>query len=253
MRAAKSAVVRALELDPQLSEAHATLGFIHYMYDWDYAAGRRELDLGLSAPGHNLSAMLWKAFLLTSVEGRFDEALALSQRAAALDPLSGLAAMHVAHVLLTARRYGEAETAARLDLELEPGSWISLLLVGVSQLRRGHSADAIATLSATFAASGRHPWVAGILAEALLGTGRSQDAVALHQEQVERAGHTAVFIPVAMTAAALGRMDEAFTWLERAVEARDALPTLNHSWNAELIRRDARFADLMRRIGLATC
>ena len=78
---------RALELDPGLAEAHASMALIHMFYDWDWTAAERELVRALALSPGSALVHLWAAHYL-SIVGRFDGALAEVLHAQALDPLS---------------------------------------------------------------------------------------------------------------------------------------------------------------------
>jgi pentatricopeptide repeat protein len=245
-------VVRALELDPNVVDAHATFGIIHYFYDWDYAAGRREFDAALAADPDHVEAAQWKGFCLGQIEGDFDQAVALCRRAATLDPLSGVGAMHLANVLLCAGRHAESDTAARTAIEREPALWMAGLILGTSQLGQGRSADALTILTTTLTVSNRHPWVMAMLVEGLVRAREPDRAHTLYQELLDRSRTPLGPKPgiLAIAAASLGRTEDAFQWLDRAIEERDAVPTMGHSWLSEPIRRTPQFGAVMRRIGL---
>src|SRR5262249_57602382 len=84
---AKAAARHALELEPQLGEAHISLAYVHVYYDWDWAASEREFQRGIELNSSYPQAHLWYANVLTA-RGRFEEALAQGARCLELDPLS---------------------------------------------------------------------------------------------------------------------------------------------------------------------
>jgi tetratricopeptide (TPR) repeat protein len=115
---ARAASRRALEIDPAHAEAHATLGIILSQFDWDVAAGQRELERAVElAPDRGTVLRLYSLFLWN--EGRFEEALDMNERELALDPASRFANRNRAIILYYARRYEESITQARKTIELD--------------------------------------------------------------------------------------------------------------------------------------
>lgn len=121
MRLAKENARKALEIDEGLAEAHATLGFIAWHYEWDWAASDKEFKRAIELNPSYATAHQWYAHLLT-VLGRHTEAIAEIKRARSLDPLSVIINKDVSELLYYARRFDESIEAARRTLELDPGS-----------------------------------------------------------------------------------------------------------------------------------
>src|SRR4029079_5339334 len=115
----RKAVERALSLEPDLAEGHATLGSIQMLYDWDWsgaeASYRRALEL---APGN--AGVLHRSSVLALSRGRPEQALELYRRAIEQDPLSSATYNNYGHALHMVGRPGEAEAAYRKALELAP-------------------------------------------------------------------------------------------------------------------------------------
>src|SRR5215470_14304247 len=109
MPKAKAAALKALQIDPNLAEAHASLAQILHDYDWDYAGAQREIDRAIELnPNYATAHQLRAEFL--SVQGRHEEAIAEAKRALELDPLSIIINRILGDVYLQARRYDEAIT-----------------------------------------------------------------------------------------------------------------------------------------------
>jgi serine/threonine protein kinase/TolB-like protein/Tfp pilus assembly protein PilF len=116
---AKAAALKALELDSSLSDAHNSLAYVKLIYDWDWpgadAEFKRSIELNPGyAHGHH-----WYAHLLLS-GGRRDEALAESNRALELDPLSPIIIVHLGWHYLYTRQYDRALDQLAKALELDP-------------------------------------------------------------------------------------------------------------------------------------
>jgi TolB-like protein/Tfp pilus assembly protein PilF len=252
---AREALGRALEIDPKNALATLTAGWIEMSYDWDWDAAldshQRALELG---PGLNYVHINY-SYLLASL-GRFEEAYAHARRAEALDPLSLLAREQVGQVLYLARSYDESIAQLEKAREINPLAWFTylrlaqILLVtgdyepGIENMQRGIELAGPKTLR-----SGRH-----ILAALLAREGRRQEATEILQELEELERTT--YIPptdLAKIQLALKNHDEAFAWLEKAVEVRDADLFMLKVWPEwDPIRDDPRFDDLLRRLNFPT-
>jgi tetratricopeptide (TPR) repeat protein len=142
---AEQAVRKALQLDPLLAEAHATLASIRDTIDWDWAvaedAYKRSIELNPSfAEGH-----AWYAFYLAEM-GRTERSLAEGRRAQELDPLSPRANIVACWQYYFARQYEEAIAQARKAFELDPNFMPAYWCSGMAHERKGEFPDAIAAL-----------------------------------------------------------------------------------------------------------
>jgi TolB-like protein len=117
---AKAAVAKALELDPELAEAHTVAGMIAASYDWDYAEAERQFKRALDL-GPDLAVTHFRyGWTFLSPLGRNDEAVAEMKRAMEIEPLSIQQGANFAAVLMYAGRYDEALVQARKTYELDP-------------------------------------------------------------------------------------------------------------------------------------
>jgi TolB-like protein/DNA-binding SARP family transcriptional activator len=250
MPAARQAALRALELDPQLSAAHAALGHVQTWYEWDWdgaeASFRRALEL---SPG-NGAARHWYSVHLGTL-GRFDEAVAQNERAIELDPAAVLL-----RTTLGIRRYLARDDARALEefraaLELAPGNGPALVWSGVVQAKLGRPAPALAAADSGYRAA---PWpmLGAWRAYAYALAGRRADALA-QVRALEQAPHEQYLLPsvVARVYIALDQPDRAFEWLERAYRERDGwLSYVRTDPAFDPVRSDARFGELLRRMKL---
>jgi TolB-like protein/DNA-binding winged helix-turn-helix (wHTH) protein/Tfp pilus assembly protein PilF len=241
----RRALARSLELDPNLSAAHDTLGRVrlHYDYDWAGAetAFRRAVALEPSSMGaHNGLSLLLQTLV------RQDEALAEAAKAVSLDPLSPTPLAEEGRALYRARRFDEAEERFRRALALDPGFGSALDRLVQLDLARGRLADA----RDTFARLEQLPSHRG---SGLVGLRARLEAAAGNDAAARRLLATLPAVPNLTRVAAevaLGNHDAAFSELTRAVAEKTMSP---YGWaNPELdpLRADARFAVLVRRMGL---
>src|SRR5262249_23674025 len=119
MPKARTAALRALEIDEKLAEAHTSLAVIAEQYDWDRQTAEKEFRRAIQLDSNYATAHHWYAECLAS-QGRFDEALAESERARQLDPLSLIIAADNAAILYFSRQYDRSIEKFRAVLDMEP-------------------------------------------------------------------------------------------------------------------------------------
>ena len=248
MAKSKAAALKALELDPNLAEAHTSLALVQMFYEWDWSGGERglrrakELNPGY-AFGHLANA--WRLAAL----GRQEEALVEMREAKALDPLriSPLLAGFYA-------RAGDEETARRTwgeALELDPHSFRTHRFLGNFECANGRFDEGIAILTRA-RELGDDSRVAADLAYCYAASGDPQRARELLAEiEVRSAAEYVDPALVALVHVGLEEEEEAFQWLERAYEIRAfALVFARYDSRYAPLRSDPRFDALFRRMGL---
>jgi serine/threonine-protein kinase len=251
MRLAREEAHLALALDDSLAEAHTSLAWVRFIYDWawDDAEGefRRAIELN---PSYN-TAYQWYAWLLMA-RGRSDESVAAARTAVALDPVSVSARRSLGWLLAYARRADEAIEHLQRAVAQDPTAQETHRILGLAFMLAGRPDEAEAALEEAADLSGRAPYDLAIRGYLYAGLGRTAEAIALRDELESRARDRYVS-PVAfvMIAAGLGRRDEVFDWLERAyAERRGWLVYLKVEPLLDPVRDDPRLADLTRRMGL---
>jgi TolB-like protein/Tfp pilus assembly protein PilF len=244
-----SAARKALELDPELAEAHVLLAEME-KEQWHWAEAeteyKRALELNPSdAAAHNGLAR----WLLC--HGRTDEALAWVQRGRELDPLA-VSGTEVAWILFHARRYDEAMHELRSVLAVRPDDATALWFLGFVLVANQQADEAIPFLEKALSVSNRSPGVIGVLVRAYARAGRRADALQLLAELKNR--KQAGYIPAAAFVNAylgLDKKEEAFAWLEQGYkEHSNILQWLKVHPYFDPLRDDPRFKDLLRRVGL---
>ena len=247
----KEAALKAIELDGQLEPAVASLCFIQTWWDWDWSAAeqscRHALDLNPDSPdGHRAYAVL------LSDLGRHGEAIRHARRAAELEPLSLITRAIEGHVLLYAGRTDDARKSLNAALEMDDRFWIARLFLGKTLLAQGDFPGAIAEFERARDLSGANSETVSMIGYTAARMRDSKRAEAALAELLSRP--PARYVPplnVAMIYNGLGKRDQAFEWLDKAVREHDVRLTflkVDRRWDA--LRDDPRFDALLARLKL---
>jgi TolB-like protein/Tfp pilus assembly protein PilF len=251
MPKAKAAAARALEIDNRLGEAHVSLGYVSYMYDWDWPAAGKHFEQALTLNPAYSRAHTFYPFYLSSL-GRSEEALAVAKRCLDLDPASPAVNHSLAVQFYFARQFDQAIEQAHKTLELDPNFAISYELLGEVYVSRGMYREGLSELEKYSALSRGRAMSLALLgyAHARLGE-RSQALRMLEQLEATSKERYTPASSFAVVYAGLGEKDQAFAWLEKAYGERTSrLGYLKVEPLWDPLRPDPRFADLVRRIGL---
>jgi len=249
---ARKAALKAIELDNSLAEPHASLAFILETYDWDWPAAEREYKQALELNPGYAQAHNWYAGYLTYT-GRFNEGIAEAMRACELDPLSLPLSNALAGRFLAAGRNDEALQQVKKTLELDDHFAPAHQTLGWVYLHGSKPDDAIREFERALELAGQADTDIQLdLGFAYAVSGRTDAArkILAKLEQLHQQG----IVPAASLAVlhgALGESNEAFVWLEKAYDERDPqLTYLKVGRRFEPLRRDPRFGQLVRRVGL---
>lgn len=248
---ARAAARKALEIDPNLAEAHTSLGLIAMNYDWDWAASEREYKLALEINPNYPTAHHWYAEFLIA-QGRFDQALAEVGKARELDPLSLIIAADTGKILYYARRYPQAIEWFRKVLAEEPDFGEAHFYLVQAYVSSGRLEEALADLNA-FQDTGRPVWYLDLRALVLGLKGRRTEARELVSELeriAKREGRNRSTYAGAGYLA-LGERGKALSAIEETVRRRTVGATsLKVHPILDPLRDDPRFTALLRRVGL---
>ena len=248
---AKTAAGRALELDDTLGEAYITLAFAHALYDWDWAGSERSFERALELNPNYASGRHWYAVTLAA-RGKLDEALAEEMRARTIDPHWPIIATNVALMHYLRREYDRSVEECRSVLSLHPNFALAHWYLGLTYLATSMFSDALAHHREAVTHSGSAPMYLSALGYACAYTGKQAEAREILRESKllsERRYVAASFI--AMVHVGLNEIDEAFAWLQKAVEQHDPWVTLIAPFPIwDPIREDPRYTDLLRRMNL---
>jgi len=244
-----SAARKALELDPELAEAHVLLADVQ-KEQWQWADAEAEYERALDLNPNDAIAQNGFAGWLLS-QGRPDEALAWAQRARERDPLA-VSGIGIGWILFQAHRYEEAIQELRSVLVVLPDHPTALWFLGFALTANDQSEEAVPVLEKALSVSDRSPGVIGVLVRAYAHAGRRADALRL-LEELKRRRKTGYVPTAAFVNAYLGLDDQeqAFVWLARAYQEKsNILQFVKVHPFFDPLRDDPRFADLVRRVGL---
>lgn len=252
MPKAKAAAEKALEIDDRLAEAHASLGLVRSLYDWDWADAERHYRLAIRLNPGCAAAHHWYAIDYLAVLGRIDEAYAEILRAQSLDPLSLIINTNLGDILLIRRQYEQAMEQYRKTLELDPNFYRTHWDLGWAYQEKGQFEEALAALEKARALSGGSPLVLGDLGYCYALWGKRDKAAKLLTELLQLGRQRYVSpVNVAVIHFGLEQYDQGFAWLQRACDERDCrLAWLKEYPMYSKLRADPRFLLLQRKMGL---
>lgn len=246
---AKSAAKRAIELDECLAEAHSALGWAIFSHDWDWRVAEREFQLGLAQNPSSSVAHHFYGFLLIAAN-RFEQSITEILSALQIDPLSLPTNGILIWALFCARRYDEAIEQGRRTIEIDPNYPVGLEFLAMAYSQRGRIAEAVSAAERGSEASGRDPLVLTALGHIYAVAGESGKAQKLLGELMEIGRERYVVSAlVAPICAALGRKNDAFSWLKRAEQERGewaAMALVDPRLDS--LRNDPRFDQFAARI-----
>ena len=247
---AKEAALKALEIDEGSAEAHTSLAFINFRWDWDRAATEREFQEAIKLKPAYAPAHQWYSSYLVAVE-RFDEAIAEAKRTEELEPLSFVASSHLGWIYYLSGKNDEAILQCKKILELDPSSFPARRYLGLAYEAKGMYAEAIAEFQTGVKLSGS-PLMLALLGHAYAASGKTTEAkqVLTDLQQLKDQRYVSPYT-VAAIHAGLGEKDQAFKWLETAVEERDIwLMNLKVDPVFAKLRSERKFTDILARIRL---
>lgn len=258
---AKSAAEKALALDDTLAAGHISMGAYKLFYEWDWAGVQREAQRA-----KELNASYAKAIELNTnyddehhfycqaldAIGKPLESVAEMRRALELDPFSISMNAEIGWSLYIARDYDQAIAQCRKAIEMDPNFVLSYICTAQSYEQKKMYDEAIADVKTAMTLAGDDPAITMELAFAYALSGRKKEAQELLNALKERSARQYLDPSlIALVHGALADKDKAFEWLEKAYDARSPWMTwLKVEPKFDSLRSDARFADLMRRVGL---
>jgi eukaryotic-like serine/threonine-protein kinase len=250
MPLARVAALRALEIEPRSSEAHASHAMIRGMHDWEWSEAealyRRAIELN---PGY-ATAHHWLALDLLALLGRLPEAHDEIELARQFDPLSLAIMEGKPYLLMLERRYDEALEGYRRIVELDGGFARAYTGMGRTLLQAGRFGEGIGMLEKGRELAGDTSGILGALGQGLAWSGNVDGARAILAKLVAMC--EARYVPCttfALVHSALAERGTAIDWLERAADRHDlpvAMINVHPAYDA--LRPEPRFASLLERL-----
>lgn len=244
---AKAAAAKALDIDPDLPEAHTVTGLIAASYDWDWEKAGHEFKRALELDPELAITHYRYAWVYLSPIGRHDDAVSEMKIAMEKEPLYLIQGANYAAVLMYARRFGEAVEQAKKTYDLDPAFIGSRNWLAHAYNANGSYADALAVAEPSM--NSAMPLFTGA-AYAYAKTGQRDKALAVIQNIKEREKTQYVqSYWVAIMYAALGDKDNAFASLEKAYRDHDwFLQRIKVDPFMDPLRDDPRFAEMVKRL-----
>jgi tetratricopeptide (TPR) repeat protein len=242
-----TAVLRALELNPQSAEGQAALGRVQFLFDWDFAASERSLKRAVALNPDYMPAYQAMAWLM-SARGQYAEAVTAARRALQLDPVNTARYLELAWVLALSGRHNHALHEVERALQLNPQSFEAYLM-------KGWACELIGQPDAAFAAYRDALRLSGVPDESLRRIEvvyRTEGLAGYYRGWLNRGGGG---MPMSDTWRAqlyvrVGELDRAIESLERAYEKREgALAWVNVEPSFQPLRSNVRFQQIAARVG----
>jgi serine/threonine-protein kinase len=247
---AKAYAERALSLDSQLAEAHATLGSVNRQL-WQWAEAEKECKLAIEINPNYATAYHWYSILLKEM-GRNKEAAMAIKRAHEIDPLSSVISVNIAELnQLQNNQDASIETTLKI-IELDPSYAGAYEDLGISYAIKGRFVEAVMAAEKAIELAKRSGVTLGSLGYVYAAAGRRTEALAVVKELENKyARKEAIGIDLATVYAGLGDKDKAFEWLERDFQTRNGkLGSIRWTVTLNNLRDDPRFKDLLKRMNL---
>ena len=247
---AYAAARKAIEINPESAEAHASLG-LAMSHRWDWTGAEAEFRRALQLDPQYANAHHWYGDYL-SIRSRHDEALAEAKHALELDPLNLMISTWVGLRYYMAPDYSRAIEQNRNSVELDPNFAAAHLLLGEDFLGAGLHSEAVNELKKAANLSGDSPLYTAQVAVALTLAGRNREAlrIAHELETISRKRYVSPY-GLAQIYAASNKKEDTFKWLQAAYDDHAAwMGYLTVDPIFDRYRSDERFKDLLRRVGL---
>jgi TolB-like protein/Flp pilus assembly protein TadD len=255
---ARVAAEKAISLDNRLAEAHAALGLVLQIIEFDLKKAKEEFKRAVTLDPNSAAAHYFLAFRVLTPLGQFNQAIPELKRAVELDPFSVVMNTNLGYCYLLAHRYSEAMTQLRKTVELDPNFSYTRVVLGGALLFSGDSAGAIGEfrkaceLERTYEVGARHFGLPALTyAYARQGNrGKALQLLTRLQEVEQKQGPIHYAYGYAAIHLALGHKKQALDWLERSYQARETSVILNIKVDPVLdaLQDDPRFEKLANQI-----
>src|SRR5712692_8628817 len=248
---AREAAERALQLDPQLGDAHSVLAIVSFSYDWDFAAAEREFQRAFALNPNDPTAHLWYGHY-NMMRNHLPVALQENSRTLDLDPVSPLFNTVRAEIYYNSRQYDLAIDQASHTIEQYPTYWLTYIWLGSAYREKKMYAEALQQFSEARKLSSDHPAIMALYGHTLALAGdRAGARRTLADLRLLAQSRYVSSLYFAAVFTGLGEKSTALDWLDKAYKERnDRLLYLNVDPMADPLRSEPRFRDLMKRLHL---
>jgi TolB-like protein/Flp pilus assembly protein TadD len=248
---ARLAAEHALQLDPQLGEAHSVLANVSFSYDWDFAAAEREFQHAFTLNPNDATAHLWYSHY-NMMRNHLPVALQENSRTLDLDPVSPLFNTVRAEIYYNSRQYDLAIDQARRTIEQYPTYWLTYIWLGSAYREKKLYDEALQQFSEARKLSNDHPAIMALYGHALALAG---DRTGAHQTLADlkllAKSRYVSSLYFAAVYTGLGEKSTALDWLDKAYRERnDRLLYLNVDPMADPLRSEPRFQKMMKQLKL---
>jgi|SRR5436190_6819035 len=243
-------VERALAIDSQAAEPHATLGSI-YNNSWKWDEAEKEFKRAIELNPNYPTAYHWYSILLKDL-GRYDEATVMVKRARELDPMSSVISVNMSRLYQLQNNHEASIQNSLKIIELDPNFGPAYEYLALSYVRLGKNTEAIAAAEKSAELTNGAGITLGDLGYVYATAGKRAEAAAVIKELEEKyARKEAIGQYIATVYAGLGDKDKAFEWLEKDFQIRNGKLTEMRWWlQFDTLRDDPRYADLLKRMRL---
>jgi serine/threonine-protein kinase len=248
---ARAEAQRALALDETLAEAHTSLAWVSFVYDWDWPVAGGHFRRAIEVSPRYSVARQWHSWFQMAM-GHLDVSLAEGRQAIALDPASVSIRRSMGWLLCYARQPEQALDQLRRALAMNPTAEENHRLLGQAYAQLGQWDEAAAAYREAIAVSDTPALAMAGLGVVAAARGRPGEAHAVLADlEARRREHYVSPVAFVMVHATLGEANQAFNWLDRAYEERRGwLVYLNVEPTLDGLRNDARFRRLLERMRL---
>jgi TolB-like protein/DNA-binding winged helix-turn-helix (wHTH) protein/Flp pilus assembly protein TadD len=246
---AQAALSRALSLDPELAEAHASAGYLQMIFHRDVNRAEAELRRALQVNANYATAHLWYGLLLAQT-GRFQEATSQFEQAHALDPLSPVMNNALSLPAYYARDWDQVIERSQRALHFGSSSWLPHQYLGLGYAGKGLLEQSLSEFEISAQLSDGNPDALSSLAYAYAATGRRSETERILGQLLARSQHEYVSPgAIAVVYASLGDNDRAYEYLSKEVASGGRwMSFVNPDPRLDSLRSDSRFNKLLNTI-----
>ena len=247
----KKAILKALEIDNNVGEAHAALAFVLFAHDWNWAGSEREYKRAIEL-NPNYDEVHHGYGLYLAAMGRTQSAIAEIDLAQALDPLTIPLKVNAGSIYISAHQYDRAIAKFRSVVELVPDRPTIHAYLGGAYIHKGMCDEGLIEIEKSVTLMRNNPQSLGTRGVAYAKCGKTKEALkALDELKTKLSDVSGAPLEIAAIYAMLQDDDQAFKWLQTAYQQRSwGITFLKCTVEFDSIRSDPRYADLLKRMGL---